>query len=283
MKLALALSIALLPSVLSAQELDLGGTFARLQQAQQQLRFQGTLVYRSGDQLEVFQIAPGSLRSDQDVRLLQLVQSQIQVDRGGIPSSLPRLQWHADAPPSNVYEQIRLHYAISAEPTSQVGGRPALPVRFEPRDGWRFAQTLWMDQASGLLLKSELREGTRVLAQSMLLDVKLMEAAVALQADPPASQSPVLASLATLQGMPDGFYVMRHAAQGAQQQWLVGDGLSAISVFVEPVQGDGQRGEARRGAMLSVAEVRYGYQLVAVGAAPGQTLNRLLSGVSLAP
>lgn len=148
-------------------------------------------------------------------------------------------------------EQITAQYEVRLLGQSRVAGHAAVVLALMPRDQYRYALELHLDQQSGLLLKSLLlNENGQLLErfQFAQLDTRNPLSAAALQPSAACLPVPVTlsdSSAAALSSpwhaawLPSGFSlssVQLRAAQGANQAltWLMfSDGLARFSVFIE--------------------------------------------------
>jgi sigma-E factor negative regulatory protein RseB len=165
----------------------------------------------------------------------------------------------------------------------QIDGRAALPLRFNPVDRWRYGTTLWVDRSTGLVVKTEVRNiDGQPLAQTMLAQLEVLDAAP--QTPPPSStaHAPPAPVHWHIQGLPEGFSVLAAAPGADGEQLVVSDGIASVSVFIEPLSAgqQAQRGQQQRGLLSTQAEVRGDYQLIAVGAVPPHTIERILNGIT---
>ena len=132
------------------------------------LNYSGTFIYRSGQRVDTSRIVhavrdgteveriealDGSprevLRSGTEVKCFfpeeKLLIVENRVSGRGFPALLPQ-----------GLGSLPEYYTIRGGETVRVAGLQSRVVRLEPRDGMRFGHELWMDKASGLLLKANL-------------------------------------------------------------------------------------------------------------------------------
>jgi sigma-E factor negative regulatory protein RseB len=154
--------------------------------------------------------------------------------------------------------QIARHYTATRGAGERVAGVDADLVVLKPKDPWRYGYRVWSERQSGLVVK----------LQTLDVDGKVLEQAAfsELQLDAPVSMSKLTEMMANTQGYTverqeltktsaesegwnlktrvEGFeplscYVrpMPAAEPGAARsmlQWVFGDGLASVSLFVEP-------------------------------------------------
>jgi sigma-E factor negative regulatory protein RseB len=191
-------------------------------------------------------------------------------------------------------------YRLSVLRTSHVAGRSARQLLLSPKDGLRFAQQLWADEASGLLLRQDvIGPDGRVLESSAFTEVEIGG-----RAD----------TAKLLEGMlPEGYQVVpsrREAVDLAAQGWglrqpvpgfeLLGcvkrpaigesgdalqavytDGLSYVSLFIEPYheQRHPRALAAEMGAMHTVMQRSGDHWITAMGDVPRATLERFIQAL----
>lgn len=170
--------------------------------------------------------------------------------RQGLPSMLQSIDPRAEA-----------SYDIKAQGLERVAGREAHVLTFHPRDEHRFAQRIWADVATGLMLRAEVLGGRgEVLEASMFSDVSIgtrpsgqtvAQAMRQLEGYQVTRRSPQTTQLGaegwamssvTLSGfrLADCARRMLDAEPGAKQgeqrpvlQAVFSDGLTHVSMFVE--------------------------------------------------
>jgi sigma-E factor negative regulatory protein RseB len=263
------------PSSASENPEELSHFWQRVEAAQHALGVRGTLIYQSGNDMQVLKLVPSGLDNE---RFARRIEWDAESFRNGLGESVPRLTWQPLGTAQAGFSRIVQSYQVQTLPAVQQEGRRLIALSFSPRDGWRYGQTLWIDQDSGLVLRSAIHQGGQILAQSMLVSVNLDQAAVSGN-----TRTTESLALPNLPGAPEGFALSATSLVGESRQWVLSDGLTIVSVFVEPVIGAGQRGEEQRGALYSIADVQAERQLVALGAVPRQSLRRMLSAVATLP
>ena len=221
--------------------------------------------------------------------------------------------------PQAVDPRVLEQYELKREGRSRVAGREADVFLLEPRDDLRFAQRLWSDLSTGLLLRADVlampaghassADGAagRVVVESTAFS----EVEVGIKAQPDVVQ----AGMRKL----DGYRVLRPAQRRTQldaEGWLLArpvagfvlagcvtrpldnagdegrpnepvlqavfsDGLAHVSLFVEPFNPARHRHElqARQGATSSLMLRRQGHWFTAVGDVPIVTLKRFVDAL----
>jgi len=216
------------------------------------------------------------------------------------------------ATPQSVDPRALEQYRFRREAESRVAGRDAVVFLLEPRDELRFAQRLWADQASGLLLRADVlgAAGAGSSAAPVIESASFSEVEIGVRPQPRAVTDVVRAL--------DGYKVLRPWHQRTQlddEGWtlarpvagfqLIGclkrpvlasgdrsderralqavfsDGLAHVSVFIEPFDLARHRREVvtAAGAMHTLTVRRQEYWITAVGDAPPAALKALAASI----
>jgi sigma-E factor negative regulatory protein RseB len=197
-------------------------------------------------------------------------------------------------------EQTFERYEFKAEGEDRIAGHAAMVMLLKPRDGDRYAQRLWADKASGLLLRNDvLDERGQVLESTAFTDVAI---------DVPAQPAAVLKAMrktagwrvlrptytrtelnaegwaltAPVAGFREVSCVRRDAqgVEGGLLQTIYADGLTHVSVFVEPYQPERHRPvQAALGATHTLMQQHGAWWVTVVGDVPLATLQRFASAL----
>lgn len=230
------------------------------------VNYTGTIIYQAGGEMsssrithmfdgskshERIQTLDGKPReylrkrsgSDDEVQCLIPESKKIIVEKRSVEDSFPSL---ASASPDEILQR----YEAKLGPVERVAGLEAQALALEPRDNLRYAYRLWLDRATGLLLRAQtLDERKEVIEQISFSDVRIGE-----RIDRSALKSPWstdgwsvvrseyrqadLAKLGWIVPTPDGFRrtkeVVRRMHSADAMQVVFADGLATISVFIEP-------------------------------------------------
>lgn len=291
----------------------------RMHAAASQLNYQGTLVVSAG----------GSMSS---ARLAHYCEGQQYLERVDMLDGQPRRVYrhneqvltlwpaakvarveHRDsvasfpAVLSGSEDQLLERYDMLAEGGGRVAGLDAAVFLLRPKDAHRFAQRLWADRASGLLLRADvLAPDGRVLEAAAFTDVS-----IGVKAQPES----VLVPMKSL----DGYRVHRSAPQrtglesegwrltppvaGFRQiscvkrgmavasvgdangqanvlQTIFSDGLTHVSVFIEPYRADRHRpGTAAIGATHTLMQLHGPTWITVMGDVPIATLKKFAAAL----
>ncbi len=215
-------------------------------------------------------------------------------DAGLLLGSLPRI----DATSAGLYQITELQ-------KTRVSGRDARVIAVTPKDQLRYGYRVWIDEATAMPLKTQLRNGQgQVLEQIVFTDLRLpahiadgeLEPAVDARnyrwvqhlADPVDSRGLSVSWEASV--LPPGFRMTVSARQvlhsGPVEHLVFSDGLASVSVFVEI--GREQRAEqvtddaATIGSSSAYSTVVQGYRVTAVGEVPPDTVRAIAQSIRTA-
>jgi len=204
-------------------------------------------------------------------------------------------------------EQLFERYDMLAEGSDRVAGLDAAVFLLRPRDGHRFAQRLWAERVSGLLLRADvLAPDGRVLETAAFSNVM-----IGVKPQPESVRTPMKKL--------DGYRVLRSAPQrtdldtegwrlnapvpGFKQiscvkrsleaagdgdraasadvlQAIFSDGLTHVSVFIEPFRGERHRaGAAAVGATHSLMQPFGPHWVTVMGDVPMATLKQFAAAL----
>jgi sigma-E factor negative regulatory protein RseB len=298
---------------------DMRGWLQRIHNAASQRNYQGTLVVSAGGSMSSSRLAhycegsqfyeridmlDGKARSiyrhNEEVLTVWPGAKLVRVEQRDAVALFPAVL-------SGSEEQLFDRYDMLAEGSERVAGHDAAVFLLRPRDSQRFAQRLWADQGSGLLLRADvLAADGRVLETAAFTDVT-----IGVKAQPET----VLAGMKKL----DGYRVLRsvprhtgleaegwrlkapvagfrqiscvkrslEAADDSQAaspddvlQTIFSDGLTHVSVFIEPFHADRHRaGSGALGATHTLMQPMGSHWVTLMGDVPMATLNQFAAAL----
>lgn len=277
-----------------------------VQQAARRLDYSGTMVYQQGSEVRMSKIVhvfdgqvsherlqpmdgrPREfIRRADEVKCLIPEARRVVIERKTRAESFPGLAAATTA-------ELLQHYAVKIVDRERVGGFDCQVLEIKPRQGDRYGYRLWVDRASGLLLRSQtLSEHGEVLEQMAFADVRI--GAVDREQLKPswptegwtvdeAAHRPVdLREQGWRLSPPSGFRplyaVRRPMASGQALQAVYSDGLASLSVFIEPAaESSASEALPRRGPINAYAR-RLGDSVVTVvGEIPAGTAQAVANG-----
>lgn len=290
---------------------------ARMRAAATGGNFQGTMVVSSGgtssssriwhfnvgDQVyERLEALDGRqqqvVRHNDDLHTIWPQSRTVVIERRGTVSEV-------STTPQEIDPQALEHYELKREGESRVAGRPAAVMLLEPRDALRYAQRLWADIASGLMLRADVlgRGGSRpVLESSAYSDIEIgvrpqpervLAATRQLQGyrvlRPQQRRTTLEAEGWTLARPVAGFRLAGCVQRGmissgddvAVVQAVFSDGLTHVSLFIEPYRSQQPPPEAAptQGATATFAMRQADAWITAMGDVPPATLRLFTDAV----
>ncbi len=291
----------------------------RMGRAVEQLNYRGTLVHNYRGEADasvvVHRVVDGKvteritsledsgreiIRADGQVtcifpdQKMILVEHQEQLERDSSPvmGQLPSfMEFHDDS------------YDIATLGPGRAAGRECEVLSVHPRDGFRYGYRLWVDRATGMLLKSQLMdEQDKVVEELLFTDISFPASISARDVEPSQKidsytwtrPEPILNRQVRLDGgdwramdLPPGFILSAVQTskatdeRGPTEQRVYSDGLASVSVFIEmgiaeteKVEGLSQIGTAR--AYTTTLE---GCLITAVGDVPEGTARMIALSV----
>jgi sigma-E factor negative regulatory protein RseB len=232
-----------------------------VQHAARRLDYTGTMVYQQGAEVRMSKIVhvfdgqvsherlqpmdgrPREfIRNADEVRCLIPEARQVVVERKARAESFPALAATATA-------ELLQHYSVKIVGRERVGGFDCQVLEIQPRKADRYGYRLWVDRATGLMLRSQtLNERGDVLEQMAFADVRIggvdreqlkpSWSTDGWRVDRTAHRPIDLREQGWRLVPPSGFkplFAVRRPMAGEQaMQAVYSDGLASLSVFIEP-------------------------------------------------
>jgi sigma-E factor negative regulatory protein RseB len=202
--------------------------------------------------------------------------------------------------PSVPVDKLRGVYRLEWGETGRVAGHPVRNLKVLPDDEFRYGYSLWLDLDSRLLLKWELLDINRTAIARLLftnfrygseVDVNELNSSKPRQkfnvvesslpqgntvADPGSSWKAV--------DLPDGFELTDHRyASGADEEvyehLVYGDGLAAVSVYIESSDGESVSGISSMGTTHAFTRRDRAVKITVIGDVPAATVLKIGRGV----
>jgi sigma-E factor negative regulatory protein RseB len=277
------------------------------------VNYSGTVVYQAGGEMrssrithlfdgvhshERIQTLDGKPRefirrrsaSNDEVQCLIPESRRVIVERRSVEESFPGL---SSASPEEILER----YVLKLGGIERVAGIECQLMTLEPKDSARYGYRLWVDRATGLLLKAQtLNEKREVIEQIAFSDVRIGERIERSKLRPAWSiegwsvqrseyHAADLAQKGWSVPVPDGFRktreVERQIAGADALQVVFSDGLATVSVFIEPNSRDKPAAdEVNHLGPTSAYSRRVGESLVTVvGEVPPSTVRAVAASV----
>lgn len=314
-----ALAVLVAPPLIAAPS-DAATWLQRLRDAAQHRNFHGTLVHSTGGmvsssrvahygegghQYERMEMLDGQLRRvfrHDDVVLTLWPERKLAVIEQREPGmSMPVLM--RARPDTKLLER----YEWRPQGSDRVAGHEAHVVLLHPRDGLRFAQRLWMDPHTALPLRVDLLASDgRVLESAafteLAVDVRaqpdtvlrpmrrldgyrvLRPALVRTRLEAEGWSAPVVPGfeqLSCVRRVPDE---SEDGQSGATLQTVWADGLTHVSLFIEPYRGGHQHPvQTAIGATHTLMQQHGSWWITVVGEVPMGTLQKFAAGLARRP
>lgn len=269
--------------------------------AAKQQNYSGVYVYHHGEHVKVLRVlhrtdAAGELekvevmddmprqflRINNDVYCHLPDGKHVRLERNALRRFFPAL---LPAQPASLLD----YYEARLGGTERVAGRPCQVVTLEPRDGYRYAYNLWLDKQTGLPLKSRIVDGNGGVVSMFVFseiqigkapDAQLFRNDMTGKRIQKASLDKPAAAVAWEVMPPPGFEQVQEAVRslpGKQMpvtHLVFSDGLSVLSMFVEPVDRQAKRlhGLSAEGAIGVYAREVDGYTVTTLGEVPSMAL-----------
>ena len=290
------------------------GWLERSAQALHGLNYRGTFVYLHDNQLHAQSIVHQVDAGGEFERLLSLTGSAREVLRDDklvtciLPESrsvvIERSQARRSFPlvmPEHI-DHLEKYYAFHLGSADRVAGRPVQRVGIRPLDDLRYGHEFWIDVESGMLLKADLiDESGHAVEQFMFTHIEFFSEMPGHLLEPEISSdgftlhrhreidthAPGGGGVWEVAALPDGFTLelqqRKHisASPNAVDHLVYSDGLSTLSVFIEPVDGEQPplRGDSRMGAVNAYSTLFGDHQITVVGALPERTVRLVGDGI----
>lgn len=278
-----------------------------VQQAARRLDYSGTMVYQQGTEVRLSRIVhvfdgkvsrerlqpmdgrPREfIRQADEVKCLIPEARRVVIERKTRAESFPGLAATATA-------ELLQQYSVKIAARERVGGFDCQVLEIQPRQGDRYGYRLWVDRATGLLLRSQtINDRGEVLEQMAFAEVRIGGVdreqlkpswpTEGWKVDETAHRPVDLKEQGWRLTPPSGFKplysVRRPMASGPALQAVYSDGLASLSVFIEPAAAsDASEALPRRGPINAYAR-RVGDSMVTVvGEIPAETARAVAQAV----
>jgi sigma-E factor negative regulatory protein RseB len=196
-------------------------------------------------------------------------------------------------------------YDIRELARARISGRDARLIAITPLDALRYGYRVWIDEATDLPLKTQLRDGSgTVLEQIVFTDLTLPAHIADAELEPGldardfhwvqrgAGMPEGAGMSASWQAgaLPPGFRMRASARQmlprGPVEHLVFSDGLASVSVFIErarpPVEPRNADAAARLGVSSAYSTAVEGYRVTAVGEVPPDTVRAIALSIRTA-
>lgn len=202
-------------------------------------------------------------------------------------------------------------YVVTQLARTRVSGRTARVIGIEPRDQLRYGYRVWIDEATAMPLRMQLRDTQghileQIVFTDLMLPAHISAAELApsvdahnyrwVQQDVPTTagtEAPGLAIAWQASALPPGFRLTASARQmlpgGAAEHLVFTDGLASVSVFVQarrsnggPALASSHDDTASLGTSSAYSTAIQGYRITVVGEVPPETVRQIAQAMRTA-
>ncbi len=190
------------------------------------------------------------------------------------------------------------YYAIVIDGNERIANRMTHRLVFEPKDSFRYGMKLWIDDESGLLLRSDLlNQKMEVLDSYMFVEItinqKITDSELMPQepgtdylwhfSAPSTSVSASQSAPFMVKVVPDGFKKIKHVRgqfdESEKEQIVFSDELATVSLFMQKLMQDQTEGlfvgASQLGSVHAYGRILKGYQITVVGEVPAATVRTI--------
>ena len=309
---AYALTLALVSGAVQAQAPETLAWLRKMQDAAQKLSYSGTFVYQNAgrsetsritrfveaggdiEKLEVMDGVPREIvRTKDTVRCYLPGARLVKVDRRterGFPALLPER-----------ISAVAKNYDISLGETRRIAGYDCQAVVLTPKDNLRYGYRLYADNASGMLLRAVTFDASGEQVEQFMFTQLAIGGVTRDMVKPrhasrnwrieDAEASPARAAGWGLSSELPGFHKVvelkrRLSDSRPAAQMVYSDGLAAVSVFIEALEGRPEPvrpGLASMGAIHMYTREVANHVVTVVGEAPAASVQRIANAVEYRP
>jgi sigma-E factor negative regulatory protein RseB len=198
------------------------------------------------------------------------------------------------------YESLLGSYNFVLVGRSRVSGRAAQQIRMVSHDKNRYAYNLWLDQASGLILRLDTLDlNGQVVEQLQVTSLEITEQPDAYFARIESSELPRVAALNNrtdsalswqINWLPSGMKVIKKdvrrlsANDGTVEYMMLSDGMVDISVYLQQLpNGLSQQTALKHQANTLVTMQRDSLAVTVIGKLPAKTAGAIASSIGIIP
>lgn len=192
-----------------------------------------------------------------------------------------------------VPDSLTQAYRLQLLGEDRIAGRPTRLIAIIPIDELRYGYRVWLDQATSLLLKTDLLTAHgHVLEQLMFTNIEIEPGASPSDAATPPADEATTEDVRAVESAWQAnrlprFFTLREVGQrqnadgAAVEHLLYSDGLATVSVFIEKNSGEGLlMGASSLGAMNAFGVSLEGHHVTVVGEVPVQTVRQIAESIS---
>ncbi len=287
------------------------------------LNYEGSFIFIHDDQIEAMRIVHAADADGEHERLISLNGSAREIlrDNNLLTCILPdsRTVVVEKSRPRNYIPQglldldksLSKYYSLNMLAKDRMTGRAAQVIQIKSRDQYRYGYRLWLDDSTGMLLKSDLvNEAGKPIEQMMFTSLHIVDRIPHADLKPEVSgqgynwfREPKSGSAARpatggvaerrwrVTHLPPGFNMTMHNEHGIPtsrmpvDHMMFSDGLASVSVYIEAPNPREKlfKGVSHMGAVNAYGAVVSGHQVTVVGEVPKATVMMIGKSVVYQP
>jgi len=298
---------------LDASAQDVRSWLDRMNRAVEELNYEGTFVHVIGRSAETLHIVHRNEdgKIGERIRSLDGVGREIVRRDEQVQCILPDrrvvlLEETRDASPlvstlPSYSQELEANYSLVTYQKGRVARRPTQVIGIKPKDDFRYGYVVWLDQDSGMPLKSQIRdENGEVVEQILFTEFEILneipDSALATSVDTDGftwfrSPNPELESSGDVAWraamLPKGFKLSvatQSPIAGSEypvEHLVYSDGLATVSVFIEDpkTESDVAEGFFSFGSTNAYSLTLRGRKVTAIGEVPRQTVQTIATSL----
>ncbi len=301
----LLLTLPAMPTIAQSME----QLFDRINASANTTSYKGTLTYSHGAHTEAMQVfrAVNDQGFRERIYSLTGTPSEIVRTNKAVWCYFPdRKEGFYKATNKNLYRisdlqsvqvsELRKYYSMQVRGQDRIANRLTKRVLLVPKDAFRYGHEMWIDEETGLLLRSDLLETDAGIIDSYMFVEITLDAEIS-DSDLQPSLSSTNASFAwgfslpddspmtadelrwAVKSVPDGFKKVKHVRSTSDnsmtEQIIFSDNLATVSLFIQKQDENenGFVGFRRLGSVNAYGRIINDYHVIVMGDVPAKTVS----------
>ena len=317
--LRIAVAFWLSNSTAAADAIDGGQAAAtrwlsEMQKAVSGLSYKGEVAYLKNNEVDSFRLLHSSKDGLEQERLISMNTPLREVIRSAgqvvcyFPDKKSALVENNPASHATLFDlpqdasHLLKSYRLRLPGQEYVARRQAQVVSIEPQDSYRYGRLVWIDTDSKLPIKFEtLDENGQTIEQMMFTSISIESSIPEKELEPTLRKEevkwevrdketlPLEALNWSLHDVPAGFHIVsltrmkRPSGDSPVEHILLSDGLSSVSVYIEPLKGSFREHPRKIGAINARTVQNQGYTVTVMGEVPAKTVDVIANGLKYQP
>jgi sigma-E factor negative regulatory protein RseB len=286
----------------------------RMSVAMKTLNYEGVFVFIHGKQMETMHIVHSNDNGIEKERLLSLAGAPREILRNNdrlicilpdsksvvVEKSLPKNYLPTGL--QHVTTELKRYYTFSVMGKERMTGRQAVMIDVHPKDPYRYGYHLWLDELTGMLLKSDLvNENGEAVEQVMFTQISIKDHIPEENLEPTISSkgfkwfkedqqikaTSKQQSRWTVMKLPAGYMQGMHKTHGLPtsrmpvEHLMFTDGISSVSVYIEEMNKSKpmMKGFSSIGAVNAYTTVMSNHYVTVVGEVPRAAVKMIADSV----